>query len=525
MVSPVLDTVRPSRLLLDYFRDTATANALPAVRWGNGASMSWQELGVAACHIANLLRAEYRIAPGDPVGVFMAREPLAVVAMYAILLAGGVYFPIDPASPPARRASMLDIARCRVICSSGKLDEGPPGVSVLDMACRVDAMPEQDRASWPDQEAVPQGSDPAYLIFTSGSSGSPKGVLVSHAALANRLEWHQHHSAMGVEDVILQRTALTFDVSLWELFLPALNGGSHYLLRPGLEAFPRGIVHALTAGEVSIVHFVPSLLKPVLQELSLDSERVARPSRLRQMYVSGEALPASLVGLFHDVLGETCGLCNLYGPTEAAIDVSYHDCIDPAPRIVPIGKALPGCRLLIVDPLTRRPLAPETVGEIALAGTCLAAGYLNRQDLTDQVFVHDAALGERIYLTGDLGWCDRDGCFHYVGRKDDQVKLRGLRIELGEIEHHLLTHPQIAEAAAAVILDANQEQWLVAAIVSGDHLPAESIRSFLEDKLPEYMLPTRAIRFSGLPRTASGKLDRQTIARDLVQRLSPLIAA
>ncbi|QDQ28735.1 amino acid adenylation domain-containing protein [Chitinimonas arctica] len=509
-------------IITETFERMARNNPAPAIRWGKGEVLAWQTLHAKARLLARHLVHERDLKPGECVAIAMDRCPEFVIAAYAVLLAGGVYFPLDAKAPPARMASMLATARCRLaFCAETQVPgllKAAPGLELIlrEQFGEIEFLP-ADKLSEPLPILAP--TDPAYLIFTSGSTGTPKGVLVNHGALINRLVWHQDHSGMQASDTILQRTALTFDVSLWEVFLPALNGGSHYLLQPGLESFPRGIAAALEDAAINIVHFVPSLLKPVLQELQdTASEALAG---LRQVYVSGEQLPPSLVDQFQQQFGSRCRLTNLYGPTEAAIDVSFYDCIEPAPLSVPIGQPLTGCELYIVDPDTLALKGAGERGEIAIGGICLAEGYYQRPDLTAKAFLVHPELGERIYLTGDLGWYEADRGFFCQGRKDTQVKLRGLRIELGEIEHHLLSHPAISEAVVCVIEDTAAEQWLVAAIVADEPLDPQLLRQFLAMQMPTYMLPARYWQAGQLPRSSSGKLDRKAIAAGMRSQFFP----
>ncbi len=237
---------------------------------------------------------------------------------------------------------------------------------------------------------------------------------------------------MTDSDIILQRTALTFDVSLWELFLPALNGASNYLLQPGLESFPRGIVAALENENVTVVHFVPSLLKPVLLELQEGNVDTLPLPALRRVYVSGESLSASLVDQFQKVFASRCLLTNLYGPTEAAIDVSFYDCVETLSGVIPIGQALTGCQLYVLNPDNLALKADSEEGEIAIGGICLAEGYYNRQDLTDKAFIFHPELQQRIYLTGDLGWYEEGSGFFCASA--------GLHVA-----HPLLADPKFAE--------------------------------------------------------------------------------
>ncbi|MDK2123465.1 amino acid adenylation domain-containing protein [Parachitinimonas caeni] len=503
-------------MITEYFKRTAMDNPAPALRWGKGSVLSWSELYARASRLAQHLLHERDVQPGECIAIGMERGPEFMVAAYAVLLAGAVYFPLDAKTPVARMASMLVTARCRVaFCTeaqSATLLAAEPDLELIlrEQLSAIDETGQQRLHDRPLPELSAAG--PAYLIFTSGSTGAPKGVLVSHGALINRLEWHQHHSGMQADEVILQRTALTFDVSLWELFLPALNGGSHYLLQPGLEAFPRGIVSVLASEKISIMHVVPSLLKPVLQELQ-EGESVL--PALRQVYVSGESLSASLVGQFRQWFGDRCLLTNLYGPTEAAIDVTWYDCKEDGVVAIPIGQPLPSCELFIVDPETRALKGEHEIGEIAIGGICLAEGYYNRPDLTDKAFIVHPALQQRLYLTGDLGWYETGRGFFCQGRKDTQVKLRGLRIELGEIEHHLLNHAGISEAVACVVEDGDGEQWLVAAIAGDSPQDTQLLRQYLATLMPAYMLPARYWQTGKLPRNSSGKLDRKAVATAL----------
>ncbi|WP_416777955.1 amino acid adenylation domain-containing protein [Xenorhabdus budapestensis] len=528
--------MKTGRFITDYFENTARDNQNPAIRWGKGNILSWEELYVSVKRLADHLMNERNLCQGECVAIGLERSPEFLVAAYAVLLAGGVYFPVDSKIPVARLSSMFATARCRIaFCSRNQINlftqvHAELALISCDQLEEITTQPRPENECYNSfQLNTPelQSTDPAYLIFTSGTTGTPKGVLVNHGAFINRLEWHQRHSEMIDSDVILQRTALTFDVSLWELFLPVLSGASHYLLQPGLESYPRAIVAALANENITVVHFVPSLLKPVLQELQ-DSDMQSHHIKnrqidlepplpaLRRVYVSGESLLASLVVQFHEMFHFRCLLTNLYGPTEAAIDVSFYDCMENPSGLVPIGQALTGCKLYIVDPDNLTLKAESEKGEIAIGGLCLAEGYYNRQDLTDEAFVFHPELQERIYLTGDLGWYEKETGFFCQGRKDTQIKLRGLRIELGEIEHHLLNYPSITEAVACVVEDDKQEQWLVAAIVAGqEELEPQDIRQFLSAQMPAYMLPARYWQAEQLPRSSSGKLERKVIAQNI----------
>ncbi|WFQ80642.1 AMP-binding protein [Xenorhabdus sp. SF857] len=292
--------MKTGRFITDYFASTARDNPNSAIRWGKGNTLSWEALYLRAKRLAHHLIYEWELRRGECVAIGLERSPEFLVAAYAVLLAGGVYFPVDAKTPVARLSSMFATARCRLaFCATDKVNlfSHIDDKLVLIQRDQLEEITTQLSSDSPLNLPQLQATDPAYLIFTSGTTGTPKGVLVNHGAFINRLEWHQRHSELVDTDIILQRTALMFDVSLWELFLPALNGASHYLLQPGLESYPRAIVAALAGENITVVHFVPSLLKPVLQELKnsdmpdgLESDPPL--ADLHQVYVSGESLPA-----------------------------------------------------------------------------------------------------------------------------------------------------------------------------------------------------------------------------------------
>ncbi len=516
-----------SFMLTEYLVALASKSTQPAIRWGHNQEMTWAELYRQASSLAQHLIDHGALVKGECVAVGFERSAEFIVASYAVLLAGGVYCPIDPKQPPGRLQAMLKTANCRIGFGDQLLRQ-----VVADKCVDLQLIDTQQVNQITDNKNIEAISakrtkilpeDGAYLIFTSGTTGQPKGVLVNHGALINRLEWHKTHSELTAKDIILQRTAVTFDVSLWELFLPALVGASHYLLQPGFEFFPKALIATLQESRASVVHFVPSLLKPILQELQAGGMTADALPQLRQVYVSGEAWLPSLVTQYHQFFGSRCRLTNLYGPTEAAIDVTFFDCTEPDINTVPIGHPLQHCELNVVDPLTMAVKSPGEVGELAISGVCLAEGYLQQQEMTNKVFIEHVGLKKRIYLTGDLGWQDANtGLFYWQSRKDTQIKLNGLRIELGEIEHHLLSLAPVKEAVVVVVQDPDQQQWLVAALQGNlsNHNQGD-IRKALSDKIPSYMMPARFWMAEALPRTSSGKHDRKMIAENVRSMFFP----
>jgi amino acid adenylation domain-containing protein len=356
--------------------------------------------------------------------------------------------------------------------------------------------------------------DLAYVIFTSGSTGKPKGVMVEHRSLINRLHWMQHAYPIGESDVILQKTPFSFDVSVWELFWWALQGASLCMLVPGGERNPIAIVDAVRKHQVSVMHFVPSMLNVFLEYLDAKgADAVRRLASVRRVFASGEALTPSHVRKFNDLLGSKTGarLTNLYGPTEATVDVSYFDC-PPHNDIdtVPIGRPIHNTRFYVIR--DGRQTAIGESGELCIAGVGLARGYVNNPPLTDERFTDNPVRpGERIYRTGDIARWLPDGNVEYLGREDHQVKIRGLRIELGEIENTIREYPGIADSVAVVRKYSESVILIVAYLVCRPGVEIEGLKQHLRRHLPDYMVPHHFERIDALPLTPSGKADRKAL--------------
>jgi amino acid adenylation domain-containing protein len=376
---------------------------------------------------------------------------------------------------------------------------------------RVDPLSSQS----PERTVSPEGL--AYIIYTSGSTGAPKGVMIQHKALFNRLHWMQRLYPLNPGDVILQKTTISFDVSVWELFWWSMAGASLALLPPGDEKDPGAIVDSIRRYRVTTLHFVPSMLALFLHEVK-ERQGGRKLKRLRRVFSSGEALPLDQTESFHRLLtrpNETL-LVNLYGPTEAAVDVSFFQCRQPldAPS-VPIGKPIDNIQLYVADSHLR--LNPIGVpGELLIGGIGLAQGYLNKPRLTAEAFVHHPSLPcGRVYRTGDLVRWRGDGNIEFLGRVDQQVKIRGFRIEPGEIEALLRRHESIVDAVVTALEDSGGHRFLCAYIVAaaGDTVETGELQGFLTQRLPQYMVPVDYVFFPQLPKTPSGKIDRSALPR------------
>ncbi|MET7774173.1 amino acid adenylation domain-containing protein, partial [Nocardia sp. NPDC005366] len=358
-----------------------------------------------------------------------------------------------------------------------------------------------------DRRAPLRSSNVAYVIFTSGSTGRPKGVAVSHAAIVNRLVWMQSEYGLVADDVVLQKTPATFDVSVWEFFWPLQVGARLVVAKPDGHRDPGYLIDVITDEQITTAHFVPSMLSVFVAEGGAD-ECVS----LRHVFASGEALPAATAQKLRELTGAR--LHNLYGPTEAAVDVTFHEVTDVDSVSVPIGAPVFNTQVYVLDSRLH-PVPVGVAGELYLAGVQLARGYVARPDLSGDRFVADpfGPVGARMYRTGDLVAWTPAGELEYLGRTDFQVKLRGLRIELGEIEAALTGLASVAQAVVLVRSDDRLGDQLVAYVVAGAgySIDVEAIRVELAGELPAYMVPSAFVTLEAFPLNASGKLDRKAL--------------
>lgn len=432
--------------------------------------------------------------PGRIVGVCAERCLDMVMGVLGALLTGAAYLPLEPSLPPARLKFMAAEAGVTVAFAS------PDCVETALQAGVERVLTSADRAKAPRAAYPGRADDAAYVLFTSGSTGRPKGVVITQRAIVNRILWMQETFPVGAADRVLQKTPLSFDVSLWELFWPLVTGASMVLARPGGHQDSAYLARVLAEQAVTVAHFVPSML-----QLFLD-ESVEAPA-LRRVMCSGEALPYPLVERFRTVLPQV-ELHNLYGPTEAAVDVTWWDCARPAPAgVVPIGDAVANTGTHVLD----ERLAPAPVGvpgELFLSGIQLARGYVNRPALTAERFIaHDlAGPGGRLYRTGDKVRRLRNGALEFLGRMDHQVKIHGYRIELGEVEQVLLAQPSVREAVVTV-----RDGARLAAYVTGDSPGPAVLHDALRSALPRYMVPATVTVLPAMPLTHNGKLDRRAL--------------
>ncbi|QIB34853.1 non-ribosomal peptide synthetase [Ancylobacter pratisalsi] len=502
-------------------RALAATPQAPALRF-SGRTMSYGELDARAGALAGAL-AERGVSRGDIVAVALPRSFELVVALIAILRVGAAYLPLDLTHPDERLGRILVSAAPRLALSRAP--------DLPRFAGRVDVLAPED---WPAAPSLgtpalaapaltpPEPDDAAYVIYTSGSTGEPKGVVIEHRAIVNRLEWMRAHYGFQAHDRILQKTPATFDVSVWEFFLPFLAGACLVIAPPDAHRDPVALARLIVDEGVTTAHFVPSMLaaflaEPSVAEPSVAEASVAKPPvkgfGLTRVFCSGEELPAELRARFHRTLAAE--LHNLYGPTEAAVDVSYWPAgPDDHSRPVPIGFPVWNTRLYVLDD-RGRPQPPNVPGHLFLAGVQLARGYLGRPDLTRERFVPDPFVpGERMYLTGDLALWRTDGAVVFLGRSDHQIKIRGLRIELGEIEAAVMSCARVRQAAILAREDGGVKR-IIAYVVPEPGMDEQSLRTDLAThvaaRVPDYMVPAAFVALDALPVTANGKLDRAAL--------------
>ncbi|MFV3406513.1 amino acid adenylation domain-containing protein [Pseudomonas sp. NY15463] len=466
-----------------------------AVR-GEDGELSFAQLNAQANRLAHHLIA-LGVKPDDRVAICVERGVAMVVGLLAILKAGGAYVPVDPDYPAERISHMLTDSAPVAVLVHAATRHVPQGLPVLDL----------DHASWtqqPDSNPVVQGLTPnhlAYVIYTSGSTGLPKGVMNEHRGVVNRLLWTQQQYALGADDVVLQKTPFSFDVSVWEFFWPLQTGACLVMARPGGHKDPAYLREVIVREQVTTMHFVPSMLDAFL------AHGDAEVAALKRVLCSGEALPGSLVRRFKAQLAAV-ELHNLYGPTEAAVDVSAWHCTE-APDNTPIGKPVANTQLYVLD-THGQPVPQGVAGELYIGGVQVARGYLNRAELSAERFLDDPFTpGGRLYRTGDLARHLPDGNLEYLGRNDDQVKLRGLRIELGEIQACLTAIDGIQEAA--VLAPEVQGERRLVAYYTGRAQAVEALRGELLRHLPEFMVPALYVHLAALPLSPNGKLERKAL--------------
>jgi amino acid adenylation domain-containing protein len=503
--------------------------------------LSYRELARRANRLAHHLRA-LGVGPEVVVGVFLERSAEMVVALLAIVKAGGAYLPLDPEYPAERLSRLLGTSRVPVVVTAGTLAAKLPPSGARQVLAEDFSAPGSPGDERPP--AVPLDPDNlAYVIHTSGSTGQPQGAMNTHRAICNRLFWMQQAYRLEPGERVVQKTPFGFDVSVWEFFWPLMTGACIVVALPGGHRDTAYLHRLFAERRIRVTHFVPSMLQVFLEE-----DGLAELTDLRLVVSSGEALSWELA---ERCLGELPGaLHNLYGPTEAAVDVTAWDCRQPrVGRSVPIGQPIANLRIHLLS-RECQPVPVGAPGELHIGGVGLARGYLARPELTADRFVPDpiaAEPGDRLYRTGDLARYLADGAIEFLGRLDHQVKIRGFRIELGEVEAVLGRHAAIREAVVLARPDGAGQLRLVAYVVPARRAAApeeraaeaetselltpesgrenaaggagreaeaaliDEVRAALQETLPDAMIPSAFVLLDALPLLTNGKVDRKAL--------------
>jgi amino acid adenylation domain-containing protein len=485
--------------IIDLFREQVKKTPNELAVFHAGQQLSYKELDEQSDRLAYSLVNSYNLKKGELVAVILDRTEKWLVTMLAVLKSGGVYVPIDPAYPTARKEFMLKDASARVLITQTgyifDLDYYTGDVFAVDV--QLDAL---EAPAQPLQVSL-EADDLAYVIFTSGSTGQPKGVMINHGALSASIQSQQ--SIFRVEEGMrcLQFTSSSFDVSVYETFIALAAGGALYVMEEDHKKDPVLLGKYLESHAIEMMSVPPAYLR------LLDTDKLRG---LKKLVTGGEAAVYEMVMSFIETGGT---YYNAYGPTESSLCTSvfpFNNEMKLQGYSIPIGRPIPGVQVYILD--GNNPVPLGVTGELCIGGAGLAKGYLNRTELTADRFVPNPFReGEKMYRTGDLARWMPDGNIEFLGRKDDQVKIRGHRIELGEVEKAVQSHPQVDSAVVLARPDSQGDRQLVAYIVSSQEVSVADMLPYLSKILPVYMLPAHFVQLESFPLTGNGKVDRNKL--------------
>jgi amino acid adenylation domain-containing protein len=476
----------------------------PALVGPDGA-LSYAELDLSAARAAGALR-DLGVRPGHRVAVWASKSTRSVTVLYAILKAGAAYVPIDPLSPPARAERVLRDARCSVLCADARRVETGRRLSgelhTLDLADDWESV-EPDRAERGCE------SDLAYILYTSGSTGAPKGVMLTHRNALAFVEWAVQRFDVRSEDRLSSHAPFHFDLSVFDLYGAAMAGASLHLMEPGEESLGASLAAAIRRSGISVWYSVPSALVGLCAAAGREDL-----ASLRTILFAGEVFPMKHLRRLRE-LAPKAVLANLYGPTETNV-CTYHVAPDPLPSAdepLPIGRACENQEVFALDDRLR-PVGEGEVGELWVRGPTVMKGYWGDAELTRdrlrQNPLHDR-YPDPTYRTGDLVRRLPGDEYRFLGRRDHQIKSRGYRIELGEVETVLLGHPAVREAAVVPVPDEAIGHRLVGYVAADQPLDPLDLKRHCATALPRYMVPASITVEPSLPHTSTGKIDRQTL--------------
>jgi amino acid adenylation domain-containing protein len=501
-------------------------------------SLSYGQLERSSNQLAHLLQ-EAGCKKGDRICILMPKSPAAILSMIGILKAGCMHVPIDASSPAARIRQILESCENRWVLAAGSVaplldelladDELRARISVGWLDAQVPAGKHfQPAFSRADLDAAPSSAltqqctaeDGSHILFTSGSTGVPKGVVITHSNVTAFVGWALKHFGIDRTDRFSGHTPFHFDLSTFDIFGTLTAGAQLHLVPAEAALLPPKLVEFIRKSELTQWFSVPSVLNYLAKFDAL--QNVSFPS-LRRVLWCGEVLPTPALIYWMEHLPHI-PFTNLYGPTEATIASSYYDvpvCPDDPKAAIPIGRACDGEQLLVLDDKLQ-PVPTREIGDLYIAGAGLSPGYWRDPAKTAAVFLRDPRNQEtgRLYRTGDLAWQGEDGLVYFVGRADTQIKVRGYRIELGEIETALNSMGTLQECAVVAIQTENFGGWMICCAYVGREqveVTLNSLREHLKKLVPNYMFPVRWMPYDALPKNANGKIDRPRLKERFLQ--------
>ena len=516
----------------DAFRRVADERPETIALETSAGCVSYGELERRAAVLAAALTASGAV-PGDLVGVLLEDTVETVASLLSVWRSGAVFVPLDPAAPDARLASQVARVSPSWLLSGGGQREraraltGSSPTRLLDVGDCAAGGETAGTMSGEAPVAEPAGDDPCYVYFTSGSTGRPKGIVGRTKAVGHFIGWEIETFSLAPGSRVSQLTAVGFDAFLRDVFAPLCAGGT-LCVPPGRETVldARRLAAWIDRARVELIHCVPTLFRSLVSQ-ELDSGRF---QALRWVLLSGEPLLPVDVARWRRHFGDRIRLVNLYGPSETTMTklVYFVRPEDADGRAIPIGQPMPGARAVVVDDQDRA-CPPGSVGEILIRTPYRSLGYFDEPELTAAAFVPNPFTGaprDLVYRTGDFGRVREDGVFEFVGRRDSQVKIRGVRVELAEVENEIVGHPAVRDVVVVDRRDREDSAHLVAYFVGTDGAPtAEELRGFLAERLPEGVVPSVLVPVDALPRTLSGKVDRAALPDPRAMRSAEALVA
>lgn len=496
--------------------------------------ITYQELDEVTDKLAAVLQ-ENGVKRGDRVGIYINKSIPSIVSIHGILKAGAVYVPLDPNAPLSRLAYIIENCGIQCLLTSTKKaptlpqmfpERNPLAVVVLtDDLAEVGQIPGVELIPWSKivgKEQVSSGenasieTDLAYILYTSGSTGVPKGVMISHLNALTFVNWAQDAFAVAADDRLSNHAPLHFDLSIFDIFVAFKAGATLVLVPEGLSTFPIRVADWIENNQITVWYSVPSILSMMTLHGKLERYTF---SKLRTILFAGEVFPVKYLRKLMALI-PGAEYFNLYGPTETNVITYYQVSKLSSERTkpIPIGKTCKNMEVFGLMDDGRTVSQPGEEGELYARGSCVAQGYWGDAEKTNKVFLINPAqpnFQEKVYKTGDVVTLDEDGNYIYIGRRDHMIKSRGYRIELGEIESVLYSHPEVKEAAVVAVPDDLVGNRIRAFVVlnNTNGVSASDIESFCADRIPKYMVPERIEFRETLPKTSTGKIDKPTLTK------------